>query len=396
VEAKLALIWQQLLGVEGVGIYDNFFELGGHSLLAMRVISVIKKELNVELAVNDIFIHPTIGGLAVKLRGPRKGEVEQPLTNTKYLIPLKDKGRKMPLYIVCGGGGTAFLFKDFAQMLDAEQPVYALQTPVNIKDSDGFPENIEEIASLYIDEILMQNPNGPYALSGHCLGGIVAFEMAKQMEKRGKKIELLAMFEAFAPRALIPEKGKRAPGTFRNLFHIRSLIKKPFFKIPPRLALQIYLFRHHFKVAVKYKFIHLKAIINQTKEKITNSEKSAGLEAFNESEMLFKRASKNYNIQPYDKEILAFYVKEHYYYTDKNNDIIYGRRAFNESANELWKLYARSVKTYMIEGDHSSIFEAKYCENFVKILQQHLNSSDGKLKVREKNVYKKELLNTLP
>ncbi len=100
-----------------------------------------------------------------------------------------------------------------------------------------------------------QNPNGPYALSGHCLGGIVAFEMTRQMEKRGKKIELLAMFDAFAPSGFVPGKEKRAPGTFRNLFHIRSLTKKPFFKIPPRLALQIYLFRHHFKVAVKYKFI---------------------------------------------------------------------------------------------------------------------------------------------
>ncbi|MFN2440585.1 MAG: thioesterase domain-containing protein, partial [Chitinophagaceae bacterium] len=221
VEHRLVNIWQELLGLERIGIHDNFFELGGHSLLAIRLMSAIKKELDIELAVNDIFIHPTINGLAARLEGQSKEQVQQqPLTGVKYLVPLKPKGNKTPLYIICGGGGTATPFREFAEMFDDDQPVYALQPPVHITESNDFPDNIEQIASLYIDEILMQNPNGPYALSGHCLGGFVAFEMAQQMEKRGKKIELLAMFDAFAPR-----KHKREPGTFKNLFHIRSLFK---------------------------------------------------------------------------------------------------------------------------------------------------------------------------
>jgi len=64
VEKKLVAIWQELLGVERVGLHDNFFEMGGHSLLAMRVISAIRKELEVELNIKDVFQYTTISDLS--------------------------------------------------------------------------------------------------------------------------------------------------------------------------------------------------------------------------------------------------------------------------------------------------------------------------------------------
>ena len=63
-EIKLAAIWEDLLGIERIGTNDNFFELGGHSLLATRTVSAVRKKLQVELAIKDLFIHPTIGELA--------------------------------------------------------------------------------------------------------------------------------------------------------------------------------------------------------------------------------------------------------------------------------------------------------------------------------------------
>ena len=64
VEKKLALIWQELLGLDRVGVHDNFFELGGHSLLAMRVISAIRKQMKVELVIKELFQFTTISDLA--------------------------------------------------------------------------------------------------------------------------------------------------------------------------------------------------------------------------------------------------------------------------------------------------------------------------------------------
>jgi amino acid adenylation domain-containing protein len=87
-ERLLCSIWQQLLEVESVGIYDDFFELGGHSLLAIRVVAAIRKELDREIAIKDIFDHPTVAGLAELL-------TKQDATNT---IPLL-KPLQRPAYI---------------------------------------------------------------------------------------------------------------------------------------------------------------------------------------------------------------------------------------------------------------------------------------------------------
>ncbi|MFC0514088.1 amino acid adenylation domain-containing protein [Mucilaginibacter angelicae] len=66
-EKQLAKIWEELLVVEKIGTKDNFFELGGHSLLAMRVISQVRRELNKELKIRDLFVYPVIADLAKQL-----------------------------------------------------------------------------------------------------------------------------------------------------------------------------------------------------------------------------------------------------------------------------------------------------------------------------------------
>ncbi|MEO7533278.1 MAG: amino acid adenylation domain-containing protein, partial [Ferruginibacter sp.] len=73
-EQQLANVWQELLGVERVGIHDNFFELGGHSLLAMRVVSAIRRSLKSELAIKDLFENPTIAGLSSLLQSTTSNE----------------------------------------------------------------------------------------------------------------------------------------------------------------------------------------------------------------------------------------------------------------------------------------------------------------------------------
>ncbi|PSL45672.1 non-ribosomal peptide synthase protein (TIGR01720 family)/amino acid adenylation domain-containing protein/thioester reductase-like protein [Chitinophaga niastensis] len=74
-ERILTAIWQELLGVERIGIYDNFFELGGHSLLVTRVISAIRRELEVEIPIRELFTHPVIADLSVHIQSLQKGIV---------------------------------------------------------------------------------------------------------------------------------------------------------------------------------------------------------------------------------------------------------------------------------------------------------------------------------
>jgi hypothetical protein len=67
VETTLAEIWAEVLKVERVGRRDNFFELGGHSLLVMRVVSRLRKVMDVEVTIGDMFAHPELSSLAERL-----------------------------------------------------------------------------------------------------------------------------------------------------------------------------------------------------------------------------------------------------------------------------------------------------------------------------------------
>ncbi|WP_430909645.1 amino acid adenylation domain-containing protein, partial [Maribacter sp. 2-571] len=89
-EEKLAEIWQDLLGVERVGVHDNFFELGGHSLLATRLVSMVRRRMKIELAIAAIFNSPTIFELGQSLiNGPRKSLLPS-------VVP-QERGERIPL-----------------------------------------------------------------------------------------------------------------------------------------------------------------------------------------------------------------------------------------------------------------------------------------------------------
>ncbi|MEL6863344.1 MAG: amino acid adenylation domain-containing protein [Bacteroidota bacterium] len=90
-EQSIAQIWADLLKVERIGLLDNFFERGGHSLLATRAASNIRKALEVEIAIKDIFTYPTIEKLSQFLRHKEKGFSLPPVR------AVKDKPKRIPL-----------------------------------------------------------------------------------------------------------------------------------------------------------------------------------------------------------------------------------------------------------------------------------------------------------
>ncbi|MEO6719986.1 MAG: amino acid adenylation domain-containing protein, partial [Ferruginibacter sp.] len=364
----LAEIWQKLLRVERVGIYDNFFELGGHSLLAVKLVSSIRKTLQMDFPLNYIFIYPTIFAIANNLVEKNKHPL-RPKVNIKYLVPLKTGGNKIPLYIICGGGGTARRFIKFANMMEEEQPVYALQPIVDSKGVNNMG-SIEELASQFIEEIMINNPDGPYALSGHCLGGITAFEMAKQLEAKGKKVHMLAMFDTIIRKR---ERVERA--NFNNLYNIPGAVKKVMSKAALKIDFETYLLTRHTRKAIGYKMRSFSALIKKWRRRqdTVNDLEYAGLEIFNESSNEYIEARKNYKITPYNGEILVFYAKERYYFTDVTQNIRFKKFFINDSTKNLWREYASSVSIFEIEGDHSDIFETVHGNKFAMLLQQQLN-----------------------
>jgi thioesterase domain-containing protein/acyl carrier protein len=187
IEAQVMRIWGELVDLGEIGLDDNFFELGGHSLLVPRLVDRLQMDFGVTLPLGAVFRSPTVRGLAALV------EAGQPAQTWKSLVAIRDTGRRPPLYMVHGLGGEIGYFYNLANHLHAEQPVYALQAPVE-------PFNqIERMAAHYLSEIREHQPTGPYYLGGYCVGGCVAYEMARQLQDAGESVKLLAIVDSVMP-----------------------------------------------------------------------------------------------------------------------------------------------------------------------------------------------------
>ena len=188
-ETRLAAIWKRVLGVPQVGVHDNFFELGGHSLAGVRLFARIEMEFGRKMPLATLFLAPTIGQLARRLR---EGE---PSADRTSLVVLQSKGTRPPVFFVHGaGGGNLWTYTNLVPHLGPDQPVYAFES-IAMRGGEEFTR-LEDMAAHYVRELRAVQPHGPYFLGGYCFGGNVAFEMARQLASQGEAIALLALLDS--------------------------------------------------------------------------------------------------------------------------------------------------------------------------------------------------------
>jgi amino acid adenylation domain-containing protein len=187
-QRNLAEIWQNLLGVERVGLEDDFFELGGHSLLAGRIVSEIERILGKRVPLATLLQESTIEKLAAVLQAA-DWKPQWPL-----LVPIQPNGSRPPFFAVHSLFGEVMFYRELSQRLGEDQPFYGIQA----EGLGGRPirhRSMEAIARLYLDEIFRVQPHGPYYLGGYCIGGVIAFEMAQQLRAAGDEVACLVLFE---------------------------------------------------------------------------------------------------------------------------------------------------------------------------------------------------------
>jgi amino acid adenylation domain-containing protein len=195
-EETLARIWAHVLGLERVSVHDNFFEVGGHSLLAVRLLSRINRELGTDLPLATLFQAPSVEQMAeILCIGQQAAEA------WSSLVAMKPTGSLPPLFVAPGNLGNVFTdLGHLARHLAPEQPFYGFQ------DGIQNPWQIEALAAHYIAEMRMVQRRGPYLIGGVCSGGLVAFEMARQLRAKGQEVRLLALVEPSPP----PDPSARA------------------------------------------------------------------------------------------------------------------------------------------------------------------------------------------
>lgn len=191
-EQQLRQVWAETLALYPVGIHDNFFALGGHSLLAVRLIARIQQVCGQRLPLAALFQHPTIAELATVL--------QQTPAIDKWLsiVPIQPNGSKPPFFCVPGAGGTPFYFYPLAMHLGQDQPLYGFQA-AGLDGMTTPDRSVAAMAARYVAELRQVQPEGPYTVGGHSLGGWVAFEMAQQLVKQGQEVAMIALFDTVWP-----------------------------------------------------------------------------------------------------------------------------------------------------------------------------------------------------
>jgi 3-oxoacyl-(acyl-carrier-protein) synthase/thioesterase domain-containing protein/acyl carrier protein len=188
IEMILMTIWKQFLGVETIGFHDDFFALGGDSLAALQVISQIQVELGTALKLQMFYQFPTISQLAIA--------ISQRTLETSSLVCLRAGSGHPPLFLIHGIDGNIFSCKPLAEAMTFQGSIFGIQA----NNSGQKEQTIEEIAASYIGEIQKMQPKGPYFLCGFSFGGIVAYEMARQLEQTGHAPKFLGIIDAINPQ----------------------------------------------------------------------------------------------------------------------------------------------------------------------------------------------------
>lgn len=249
VEEMLAAIWSKLLGVGDVGVLDNFFDLGGNSLIAVRFFARVKKDFGVQLPLSTLFQSPTIRQLAVDLQAegyqpeqPAADAVEPatpparngtahapPSTNGNGHVPstvlppmpIRAGGDALPLFFVHDGLGEVLLYRSLALLLDTAHPVYGLEP--EMVDGRVLHTTVAELARAKVERVRSVQPHGPYLLAGLCAGGVVAFEMARQLERLGEQVLFVGLIDAAAVGA--EERSMRIARDRMN--RVGALLQRP-------------------------------------------------------------------------------------------------------------------------------------------------------------------------
>ncbi|GAC1538344.1 MAG: hypothetical protein NVS2B17_12160 [Candidatus Velthaea sp.] len=185
-ESALILLWEEVLNVQDIGTTDDFFALGGHSLLAVRVVAEFHRRYGRTFPISALFANSTIESLARFIDDANGDDMSDIVVNSS--------GTRSPFFFLHGdleGGGL--YCRALAQGLDPEQPMYAF-APLGI-DGSPVPSTIEAAATEYLLRIRSIAPTGPYRLGGYCQGGLIAFELARQLRAAGEGVDALILVD---------------------------------------------------------------------------------------------------------------------------------------------------------------------------------------------------------
>jgi len=185
--ADLMQLWRTLLQCDSVGLDDDFFAKGGDSLLAVQMLLAVEQLTGLALPDTIPFEAPTIRQFAQAVRESNQAE-------RTPLLTVRSGSKGPPFFFFHGdflSGG--FYVRRLADLLGSATTLISV-APHGL-GGEPAPLSIQQMASERLPLILAAQPVGPFRLGGHCNGGTVAFEVARQLQGAGHRVELVALID---------------------------------------------------------------------------------------------------------------------------------------------------------------------------------------------------------
>jgi amino acid adenylation domain-containing protein len=184
-EKTVVGVWRRELDAGEVGVRDNFFSLGGHSLTAVRIAEQIAAELGAPVSPYLVFRNPTVETLCEELAR----------NVADVVVPMAEgSSGRQPLFLVHPHAGDVFCYRELVTRMRLNRTVYGVEA-VGYSTEERPLATIEGMAARYLAEIAAVTA-GPYLFAGWSLGGNVAFEMTRRIERAGGRVAFLGIVEA--------------------------------------------------------------------------------------------------------------------------------------------------------------------------------------------------------
>lgn len=212
---KIQLFLQQEIGlqlrrpIDEVAPGKTFPDLGMSSIGIAALINSIDRLLQTHLSPSAIFKYPQIDTLAAYLAATYPDAIDSlsvssPIANQTeddgldLVIPMQPRGTLPIVFAVPGAGANALSLQQLSRALGEEQPFYCLE-PVGLNGKATPLTSVESLARLHIKGMRSVQASGPYRLLGYSNGGVVVFEMARQLLEQGEQIESLLLLDSLCP-----------------------------------------------------------------------------------------------------------------------------------------------------------------------------------------------------
>jgi amino acid adenylation domain-containing protein len=189
-EEKLARIWADVLSLDRISRNANFFDIGGDSLLAVRMLTQIEAEFHHSLNLTSLFTAPSVATLGQLLQQGGSPSISSP-----NVVPVQPEGTKPPLFAII----TPTMYRNIARHLGNTQPLIGLQPFNPHKRIELEYSRLEDVAGECVKLIREIQPQGPYAVIGWCVGGVLAFETAQQLAQMGHEVSFTGIIDGWAP-----------------------------------------------------------------------------------------------------------------------------------------------------------------------------------------------------